>query len=138
MSEVPARDDYGMRVTVLIGYGLFLLGLVNGVTAIAGVILAYIKRGEARGTIWAGHFRNLIVVFWVGAVLALAMLGVLLPGAVTLLWSLVHTDGNPPPELVGTLFAVLPLLGLISLVFLVWYLYRTIGGLVRAVDGQPY
>ena len=44
---------------------LFLIACVNGVTAIIGVIIAYVKRRDAVGTIWDSHFNNLILVFWV-------------------------------------------------------------------------
>ncbi len=138
VSGARTPDPAGLRVTVLIGYGLMLLALSNGFTAIAGVILATIKRGEARGTVWYGHFRNIIVAFWVAAVLSAVVLAILLPGAATLAWSLFETNGNPPPELVGGLFAALPVIGLASLLFLVWYLYRMVGGLVRAIDSEPY
>ncbi|MEI9990856.1 MAG: hypothetical protein WDM86_12525 [Rhizomicrobium sp.] len=136
MSEVPARGE--LRVVVLIAYGLFLLALVNGVTAIAGVILAYLKRDEARGTIWEGHLRNLIWVFWIGVVVACAALALILPALSTLVFSLIATNGNPPPSLVGGLAALVPLLWLAGVIFVIWYLYRTIGGFVRALDGKAY
>lgn len=136
MSDAPARGD--LRAIVLIAYGLFLLALANGVTAIAGVILLYVKRDEARGTPWEGHFRNLIRVFWAGVIVACVALAIVLPMASTLLFSLITTNGNPPPPLVGGLVAILPLLWLGAVGFLIWYLYRTIGGFIRALDGKPY
>ena len=133
-----ARDEANLRAVTLIGYGLFLLAPVNGVTAIAGVILAYLSRDEARGTIWESHLRNLIAVFWIAAIFVAVLLALVLPGLATLVWSLVQTNGNPPPALVGGLVAAVPLLWLAGLLFAVFYLYRTIGGLVRAIDGRPY
>jgi uncharacterized membrane protein len=132
------RDDSGLRAAVLIGYGLFILALTNGLTAIAGIILAYLKRDEARGTPWQGHFRNLIVVFWVSAILFALAVAIILPGALTVLWSLFETNGNPPPALLGGLAVALPALWLAGLVFLIWYLYRIVGGFIRAIDGRPY
>jgi len=134
MSE--ARND--LRVIVLLAYGLYLLALVNGVTAIAGVILAYIKRDEARGTMWEGHIRNLIFVFWTGVVVACAALALIVPAASTLIFSLIATNGHPPPPLIGGLVAVVPFVWLAALLFLAWYLYRTIAGFVRALDGKAY
>jgi len=55
----------GLRTTAMICYVLYLVAFINGLTAIIGVIIAYIKRPEAAGTVWESHFRNLIVVFWV-------------------------------------------------------------------------
>ena len=134
MSE--ARND--LRVIVLLAYGLYLLALVNGVTAIAGVILAYVKRDEARGTMWEGHIRNLIFVFWTGVVVACAALALIVPAASTLIFSLIATNGHPPPPLIGGLVAVVPFVWLAALLFLAWYLYRTIAGFVRALDGKAY
>ncbi|MEJ0028128.1 MAG: hypothetical protein WDN01_19040 [Rhizomicrobium sp.] len=136
VSDAPAQGE--LRVVSLICYGLFLLALVNGITAIAGVILAYIKRDEARGTVWESHMRNLIRVFWVGVVLAGAALVLILPALSTLIYALIATDGHPPPPLVGGLVATVPILWLAGLAFLVWYLYRTIGGFARALDGKAY
>ncbi|MEJ0040969.1 MAG: hypothetical protein WDM81_01490 [Rhizomicrobium sp.] len=136
ISGVPARGE--LRAVSLICYGLFLFALVNGITAIAGVVLAYIKRDEARGTIWESHLRNLIRVFWIGVALAFAALALVLPALSTLIYALIATDGHPPPPLVGGLVATVPILWLGGLAFLVWYLYRTIGGFARALDGKPY
>ncbi len=36
-----------------------------------GVILAYIKRDDARGTIWESHFANQIETFWVSLVIGI-------------------------------------------------------------------
>ena len=55
----------GLRTTAMICYVLYLVAFINGLTAIIGVIIAYIKRSDAVGTVWESHFRNLIVVFWV-------------------------------------------------------------------------
>ena len=136
MSE-PRNDD-GLRAAVIIAYALFLLAPINGLTAIAGIVLVYLKRPEARGTIWQSHLRNLLWVFWISALFFLAAAMLILPGLVTLLVALFQTNGNPPAALVGGLFAALPALAFASLLFGLWYLYRTIAGLVRAVDGQPY
>ena len=50
---------------VVLCYVLFLIACVNGITAIIGVIIAYVKRRDAAGTIWESHLNNLILVFWV-------------------------------------------------------------------------
>lgn len=137
MSE-PSHDDAALRSAVIIAYALFLLAPINGLTAIAGVVLVYLKRAEARGTIWQSHLRNLLWVFWLAVLMFAAAAMVVLPGLATLLIALFRTNGNPPAELIGGLLAALPALAIASLLFGVWYLYRTISGLVRAVDGQPY
>ena len=99
-----------MRSLVLICYALFLAACFNGVTALIGVIIAYIKRPDAAGSPWASHFDNMIVMFWVALI------------AVTLGWMTVWF-----------------LLGfVIWFVLAIWYLYRGIRGLLRAVDDRPY
>lgn len=62
----PAKPAAGlsMRALAIICYVLFLVGCLNGVTALIGVIVAYIKRPEAAGTVWVSHFDNMIVMFW--------------------------------------------------------------------------
>lgn len=137
MSDM-GRDDNGLRATLLVAYGLFALAPFNGVTALAGVILAYLRRDEARGTVWESHTRNLIRVFWIAVVVAVVLLGVVIESFGGLFFSLVSTNGNPPPALVGGLFVIVPALWLACVVFAVWYLYRTLRGLIRALEAKPY
>lgn len=57
-------------------YILFAVGAITGgLTAIIGVIVAYLKRGDAAGTIYESHFTWLIRSFWIG--LALSLIGVI-------------------------------------------------------------
>src|SRR5262245_7261083 len=68
LSPAPApgsAQQSGLRTTAMICYGLYLLGFATGLTTIIGVIIAYIKKSDAVGTVWESHFRNLILVFWV-------------------------------------------------------------------------
>ena len=135
---VTTRDE-SLRASLLIAYGLYLTALfTGGLTALAGVILVYARRHDARGTVWQSHCRNLLWVFWLGVVGAAVFVGIVLEGAGSLLFSLFHTEGNPPPELVGGLIALLPLLGLFAVIVTVFYLYRTVRGLIHAIDGRPY
>lgn len=106
---VNGRED-SARTMAIIVYLLYLAALINGLTAIVGVILAYVKRDEVRGTIYESHFSNAIEIFWV------FLVGMMV--AVPLCFVLV---GIP---LVIALY--------------VWVLFRTIKGIVRANDGQPY
>ncbi len=135
---VTPRDE-SLRASLLIAYGLYLLAVFSGgLTVLAGVILVYARREEARGTLWQSHCRNLLWVFWIGVVAAAVFLGVVLEGAGSLLFSLFRTEGNPPPALVGGLIALMPALGLFAVIVTVFYLYRTLRGFVRAIDGRPY
>ncbi len=107
--SVPSTDE-SARTTAIIIYLLYLAALVNGITAIIGVVLAYVKRDDVRGTAYEGHFNNAIEIFWV------FLIGMCV--AVPLCFILV---GIP----------------LVILLY-VWVLFRTVKGLVRAIDGKPY
>ncbi len=100
------------RTMALVVYGLFLVALFSGgLAGIAGLIVAYVKRGEARGTIWESHFDNQISTFWATFVLCI----------------------------VGALTIVVFGLGLLILgAAFVWFLYRTVKGLVAAIEWKPY
>jgi len=67
-SRAPESD---FRLMAALVYGLMLFGIFNGFTAIVGVIVAYVKRGDARSTIYESHFQNAITVFWVGVFCAI-------------------------------------------------------------------
>ena len=132
--QVPhstAADTSSLRSLVMLCYVLFLIACVNGVTAIIGVIVAYAKRTDAKGTIWESHFNNLILVFWVmvGATLLFFLswpfaLGWWFANGFVWLW-----PAAALPLLVG--FILFPVLA-------VWYLYRVIRGLIRAGDDRTY
>jgi uncharacterized membrane protein len=133
--KFPAPKAFGntsLRSLAILGYVLFLLACFNGFTAIIGVIIAYVKRRDAAGTIWHSHFANLILVFWV--TIGGALLGVLSwPIAFGTLFAR-HFFWLWPPTAVFPLFfgfLILPLLAL-------WYLYRIIRGLIRAGEDRPY
>ena len=125
----------GLRTAAMICYVLYLVAFINGLTAIIGVIIAYIKKSDAAGTVWESHFRNLIVVFWV--MLAVLILGLVsFPISLFSLAALFDCDFAWPAL---SAFAV-PMLAWIFIVpvFVVWFLYRTIRGLIRAADDKPY
>ena len=109
--SAPAAFESDQRIVAIIGYGLFLVGWpFLHMPTIAGVILAYIKRDDARGTIWESHFNNLIETFWISLVVGIV--------AIPLCFVVVGI-----PILLGVF---------------VWFLYRTIKGLIRAIESKPY
>lgn len=140
MSEThaEARVSGDLRTILLVVYGLFLLAMFNGMTAIAGVILAYIKRDEARGTPWEGHFRNIIHVFWIALAVAVVAIALLIEVAGGFAISMFATNGNPPPYVIGWLIALVPVFWLGAVIFFLWYLYRVVRGLVLAIESKPY
>src|ERR1044072_7164958 len=107
----PVPDQESLRTMAIIVYALMLASFVSMHTAaVVAVSLPYVKRGNARGTIWETHFDAVISTFWISLIVLIV--------AVPLCFILIG-------------FPILFALG-------IWYLYRNIKGLVRAIDGQPY
>ena len=50
---------------VYVIYVLFVLGIFGLVPAVGGVIMAYAKRNELRGTIYFDHLQFLLKTFWI-------------------------------------------------------------------------
>jgi uncharacterized membrane protein len=122
----------------LISYALFGLAVFNGLTAIVGVVLAYVKRGEARGTVWEGHFSNLITVFWATIILCAVIVAVVVPTTFATIFALFTHNGDIPPMQVGWVMAVVPGVILVTILFAIWYLYRVLRGFLHAIDTKPY
>jgi uncharacterized membrane protein len=99
----------GLKNIALVVYILQALSFLWGVTAIVGVIINYVKRDDARGTIYESHFDWQFRTFWWG--LLWAVIGVVLAIA-----------------LVG--FAIL-------FVAWIWAIYRVVKGWLRLSEGKP-
>jgi uncharacterized membrane protein len=128
-----ASDD--MRTLAIIAYALYFGFFVAGITPLIGATIAYVKRGDAHGTIWESHFDNLITVFWMG--LAICLL--LIPVWIFVLGTTILAAVAAWPASLFTFPFILVLLFFpFSLLVLAWYLYRTIKGFVRALDNKPY
>ncbi len=87
-------------------YILNLLAFFNGLTAVLGAVIAYVKRADAAGTIYESHFRDQIRIFWIA-------LGVSIVGGILLF------------VLIG--WPILLVLGL-------WFLYRNVKGLMQLAN----
>jgi uncharacterized membrane protein len=107
----PDRPDLeSLRTIVLVIYGLYAVGiLLAGVATLIGIVLAYVKRDDARGTVYESHFRWAISTFWISLLITVI-------GAITTL------------ILVGWL---------IIAVGAVWYIYRIVKGWLRANERRP-
>jgi uncharacterized membrane protein len=131
---VPTTDS--LRNAALIGYGLYLAAhFTAGLTAVAAVVLAYIKQSEAQGTVWASHFRNQIVVFWVIAITCvLAVPLYVMSIGLAILFGILAW----PVSLFAAPLILIALLFPFGLIVVVWFFYRVIKGLVRASDSRAY
>jgi uncharacterized membrane protein len=119
----------------MICYVLYLVAFINGVTAIIGVIIAYVKRSDAVGTVWESHVNNLIFTFWV-ILAAFVVVLATLPVSLFSLVALFQQD-FAWPALSALAFPML-LWMLIFPVLFIWFLYRMIRGLIRAADDRVY
>ena len=135
MRDISAGEERGWA---LAAYGLFLIAPASsGITALVGVILAYLRRDGAQGGIYHSHYRNLILVFWVW--LGIAFLGIAgaIAGGASVAVALLQSWPGPGLVLYRGLL-VLGILALAGVLALIWYYWRLVKGLVRVMDDRPY
>jgi uncharacterized membrane protein len=113
IETVQSDREGSLARTAMLDYGLHIAGLLLsvGLLSVVALIINYVKRPSARGTIFESHFTWQIRTFWW-----------------TLLWMMVLA------------VPVLLTLGLTSFLFVIpaiWYLYRMIKGLLYLNDRRP-
>ena len=104
-SPDPSPNEGTVQITH-ITYALYALGLVTGIFAIAGLIVAYIKRDDAAGTYLASHYSWVIRTFWWG-----------------LLWTCI-----------GLILAIVAVGFVVLAVVWIWWVYRIIKGWLRLTE----
>lgn len=105
--RAPARRDGRSAAHVM--YALYALSIVTAVPMLVGVIVAYLGRGDARGTIYRSHLDWGVRTFW---------------------WTLLFT-------VIG-LVLTLVLIGYVILFLVwIWFVYRTVRGWLNLFDGRP-
>jgi len=112
----PGRLD-SLRKICLVDYALHIAGplLSMGALSIIALIVNYLKRDDARGTIYESHMNWMIRTFW---------------------WTLFWVVVSFLPALLLTVLTF----GFLSFLFLVpviWYLYRMIKGVLWLNDARP-
>jgi uncharacterized membrane protein len=139
MIHDPSSPADRERLPVMLAYGFYLLAIANGFTLLIGFIIAMVRREDARGTLYESHYRNLTTVFFAVAAFA----GVMLALAATGLLGLLSMAFSPYPWWsfyswfpFPALFVPAALLGWFALGL--WYLWRVIGGFIRALEEKPY
>jgi len=120
ISAPPPTED---RVMAAIIYGLYLIGLTNGLTVLIGLILAYVSIGAA-GPKMRSHYMFQIRTFWTCVVWAFLGAMVVALGALLLLVLI----GFPIMHL-GV--AIVGLSG-------VWFFIRAVAGAVYLAQDQGY
>lgn len=104
--NTPSSD---VKNYVFIAYVTYALGLFIWFTPVVGVILAFIKRDEAQGSIYASHIDYLIKTFWVSLIgMVLGMLTIL----ILIGWLILAATG-------------------------VWLIYRVVVGLIKLNEDKP-
>lgn len=109
LPDPRSREDE-LRGFALAAHICLGAGFINGITFFVAVIIAYLKRGEAEGTVYRSHFDAVITTFWVG------LLG----------------------SIVGVLLALILIGYVVLAIVAVYVIYRVVIGIVRALDRRAY
>ena len=123
------------RLLVVLGYGLYLVGVMGGLPMLAGVIIALVRKSHARGTIYESHYRNLILVFWVWMTVAFVAAAVTIAGLAGVAFTLLRS-GTGFALYHSTLMLGLVFLGVVLTCF--WYYWRLLRGFIRLLDDKTY
>jgi uncharacterized membrane protein len=160
VSGTPSKPIEGdLRLITALVYGLFLFSLpTHGFSALVGVVIAYVKRGDARGTAFQSHFSNAITVFWASIIFWVLLAIAAIAGVAGVMWTFgpdvwhwhahdwtaqmhqwrAQLQDHQIPQGWWPAIAFLPLVPISAFVFALWYLYRVIRGLVHALENKPY
>ncbi len=97
------------RAITIAAYALYLaIGVTGGLSALAGVILAYVKQ-DTLDPVLASHLKFQIRTFWIGLVAGL----------------------------VGLVLTIVFIGVLILIALAIWWLIRNVVGLIRLLEGKP-
>lgn len=110
MTEInQSNDEEAASKMATLVYILQALGFINGFTFIAGVVVNYIKKEDAVGTLAESHFRWQMRTFWFG-----------------MLWSVI-----------GMLLMIIIIGWLVLVGNAFWIVYRIVKGWLRLSEGKP-
>lgn len=115
----PTED----RTLPAVVYGLYLLGLANGLTILIGLLIAYSSRGGA-GPMMASHYTFQIRTFWLAIgwfLIGLLMVVVGIPLAIVLI--------GIPAVMLGVF-----IMGAVG----VWFAVRCVLGVIYLARGEAY
>jgi uncharacterized membrane protein len=120
----PLEDMLNDKTYVVAIYILYLLGFfTGGVTAVIGLVMAYLLKGAA-GPRAFSHYVFAIRTFWL--TLVWALIGSVVLGVGCLLAAILI--GIPILVVAGIGFCILP----------IWFTVRCVLGLIAALDDRPY
>jgi len=104
-----AEELAGLKSITQVVYALQALSFLWGITAIVGVVINYVKRDDARGTLYESHFEWQIRTFWWG-----------------LLWGIV-----------GFVLVFVVVGFAVLFAAWVWMIYRVVKGWLKLSEGKP-
>ena len=152
-AEMPklCRLLYGIfAFSLILQFGNAWSALVGSLAVIAGIILVYIERKKARGSLYENHLHWLVRTFWIGGSIYLPVVTVL--GSIVFLGMADHTvinqaisntDAQVDPQALVQQF-VASNMGLFRWTmfgfmapFGVWWLWRCWYGFKRLQEGKP-
>ncbi|MDR2243966.1 MAG: hypothetical protein LBE15_00960 [Burkholderiales bacterium] len=119
---LPESQEVAARNITTIVYALYAVALVVPLTAIAAIVMNYVKKDDMKGTLYESHFRWQINTFWF-----------------TLLWSLLSVLLALPLIVLffmGFVFLYWPAFAFLFIVF-IWYIYRIVKGWLRLSEKKP-
>lgn len=113
-NQPPAASGFDLNQPTIISL-LYLASFITGVTALVGVVLAYVWRGEPKAAWEVSHYEYLIRTFWIGLIgglvgfmLVFVLIGLIVLPAVAVLvvvrsvMSLVNAQKQAPMPNPGT------------------------------------
>lgn len=110
MSIPTSESSTDPKTWAMIVWGLYIASYFTAfITAIIGVVIAYMKREELAGTPFESHMTSAIRTFWI------SLFG----------------------GIIGTILLVVGIGIVILIALAVWQIFRVIRGMIRAVDGRP-
>jgi uncharacterized membrane protein len=110
MSNPYVSEPTNPKTWAIIVWGLYIASYFTfALTMVIGLIIAYVKRADVAGTPFESHMTSAIRTFWISLI-------------------------------VGVIGAVLSFVGIgvvILIALAIWQLFRTIRGLIYALDAKP-
>lgn len=104
--------------TAAIGvWACYLVSVVIGITAIVGIVIAYVKKTDVAGTVFESHLIYARRTFWIG----------LIGGLVVIILAIILT--------VTVILAPVAWVLLVGLA--IWWIYRGVKGLIKAIEAKP-
>ena len=140
MNDLGFKNEYvsdlekSLRKTVLLVYLLFIAGLFTGpLTPLIGMVLAYIKKNDAAGTIYRSHINWILTICWTVAV-RIPLIGLVTAA----LLFVIDDSGGSRYGSTGNLLMIWFLFMLcIFAGVIVWSMYRIIKGFWRWSEERP-